>query len=388
MIRYLLGKINQQTTENSSARRTKSGILAGILGLLSNGLLFASKIAIGLLSGSVSIMADAINSLSDTASSILTLVGFRIAAKPADREHPYGHERFEYISGLFVSMIVIYVGLQFLDTSFQKILQPENIALSPIVFVILVLSIGIKIWQGAMYKTIGHSIQSKTLGATAQDSLNDVYTTVAVLASALVEWGTGWRIDGYVGFALALYILYSGIQMIKGFVDDLLGSRPTAEEIEAMKQQLSGNHSILGYHDLLIHSYGPSKRFASVHIEVDESWDLNDAHEIIDEIEKEFKKTLGVDLVCHLDPVALHDRNYTRLSLILKEILAKLDENIRMHDFRIETEDNQKILQFDLAIPAKPNYSDKELTQLIQSNLKQQIGEYQLDITFDHNYLL
>ncbi|MGM0124237.1 hypothetical protein IGI37_001611 [Enterococcus sp. AZ194] len=388
MVHYLLQKFTQQSTLSSSKKRTKAGILAGILGLISNGLLFTSKITIGLVSGSVSIMADAINSLSDTASSILTLVGFHISAKPADREHPYGHERFEYISGLFVSIIVIYVGFQFLDTSFQKILHPESITLSPIVFIVLVLSIVIKIWQGSMYKTIGQSIQSNTLKATAQDSLNDVYTTIAVLASALIEWVTGWRIDGYVGFLIALYILYSGFLMVKGFVDDLLGSRPTIEEIEAMKQHLSSNHSILGYHDLLIHSYGPNKRFASVHIEVDESWDLNEAHAIIDTIEKEFKTTLGVDLVCHLDPVALHDRNYTRLSLILKEILGKLDDGIRMHDFRIETQEGKKILQFDLAIPTKPTYSDEELTQLIQSNLSQQAGEYTLDITFDHNYLL
>lgn len=388
MIQYLLQKIQKNSPTNSTAGRTKAGVLAGILGLLSNSILFGSKLTIGFLSGSVSIMADAINSLSDTASSVLTLVGFHISAKPADREHPYGHERFEYISGLFVSIIVTYVGFQFLDSSFQKILHPQNLSLSPIIFIVLILSIAIKIWQGAMYRTIGKSIHSNTLNATAQDSLNDVYTTMAVLISAGVEWGTGWRIDGYVGFIIAVYILYSGIQMIKGFVDDLLGSRPTAEEIEKMKQRLSSNTSILGYHDLLIHSYGPSKRFASVHIEVDESWDLNYAHTIIDTIEKEFKETLGVDLVCHLDPVALHDRNYTRLSLILKEILAKIDGNLRMHDFRIEHATEPKILQFDLAVPAKPRYSDEELKQLIQSNLQQQVGKYTLDITFDHNYLL
>ncbi len=235
-------------------------------------------------------MADAINSLSDTASSILTLVGFKIAAKPADPEHPYGHERFEYISGLFVSIIITYVGFQFLETSIGKIIHPESLTLSPIIFIVLLFSIILKFVQGRMYVTIAQSIDSETLRATAKDSYNDVYTTLAVLLSAGIEWLMGWRIDGYVGFALAGYILLSGIMMLRDFVYELLGSRPTKEEILAMEKLLLSYENILGFHDLLVHNYGPSKKFASVHIEVDDSLDLNQAHKIMDIIKKTLKR--------------------------------------------------------------------------------------------------
>lgn len=368
------------------AERTKKGILAGILGLLSNLLLFISKLTIGLFSGSVSIMADAINSLSDTASSILTLAGFKIAAKPADPEHPYGHERFEYISGLFVSIIITYVGFQFLQTSIRKILHPESLTLSPIIFIVLLFSIILKFVQGRMYVTIAQSIDSETLRATAKDSYNDVYTTLAVLLSAGIEWLMGWRIDGYVGFALAGYILWSGIMMLRAFVYELLGSRPTKEELLAMEKLLLSYENILGFHDLLVHNYGPSKEFASVHIEVDDSLNLNQAHQIMDTIERDFKKTLDVELVCHLDPVPINNENYREILKVLKKILKETGEGLKLHDFRMIR--NAKEMQFDVVVPEKFNFSDEELKRIIRVQIEQRIGTYDLDITFDHNYLL
>ncbi|MBO0482347.1 cation diffusion facilitator family transporter [Candidatus Enterococcus courvalinii] len=377
----------KQTTEKATSKeRTKQGILAGVLGLISNLILFVSKFMIGILSGSVSIMADAINSLSDTASSVLTLIGFKIAAKPADKEHPYGHERFEYISGLFVSIIISYVGFTFLESSFQKIIHPENIILTPVVFLVLIFSIGLKFIQGKMYSRIAAKIDSNALRATSTDSYNDVFTTLAVLISAGVEWLTGWRIDGYIGFALALYILYSGGMMVRDFVYELMGSRPTTEEIEEMEDSLNHYDQILGYHDLLVHNYGPSKRFASVHIEVDDSLDLNQAHRIVDRIEKDFKERLAVDLVCHLDPVPVSNERYLAVLQTLREIVTTTAEGLKIHDFRVIKEG--KILQFDVVVPQQCHFSDEKLEEIIREQVKQKIGKYQVEITFDHNYLL
>ncbi len=381
MINFFLRKIKPD-----AAQRTKVGELAGVFGLVSNIILFIGKFLIGFTAGSVSIMADAMNSLSDTIASILTLVGFRIAAKPADSEHPYGHERFEYISGLAISLIITLVGFQFLQSSFQKILHPENVRLSIYLFAVLIASIAIKIWQGRMYLTLAKKIDSQTLTAASKDSLNDVYTTLAVLLSALFEWVTHLRIDGYVGFLLALYILYSGIMMVKDFVGELLGSRPTDQEIQAMENKLDTYEAILGYHDLLVHDYGPQKRFASVHIEVDASLSLIKAHKIIDRIEKDFHETLDVDLVCHLDPVEISDVEYVVIKRQVQTIIFQLDERLRIHDFRIKK--NRKILQFDLVVPEHFPLKDQEMKQKLEQVVQAEIGAYHLDVTFDHNYLL
>lgn len=382
MLKFFMKRFLSQGPEG---KRTSIGQLAGVLGFLSNGVLFCGKFAIGVMASSVSIMADAINSLTDTISSLLTLVGFKIAAKPADKEHPYGHERFEYISGFLISLIMTFVGWQFLQASFEKILQPEKVKLNWIVFVVLLLSIAIKVWQSRMYHTLAKSIQSKTLQATSQDSLNDVLTTVAVLISAIVEWFTGWRVDGYVGFLIALYIIYSGIKMVMEFIAELLGQRPTEEELDNMNQLLGEFPEILGYHDLLVHNYGPQKRFASVHIEVDDRWTLNQAHEVINQIEKAFREQLDVNLVCHIDPVAVQDAAFQEKRSGVEAIVANVDERLRMHDFRILSDQG---LSFDLVVPKSVQLSDQELADTIRLKIHQRYGHQTIEITFDHNYLL
>lgn len=382
MLKMLIEKFIPKNGEN---RRTRIGQLAGILGFVSNVILFFGKFMIGLTAGSVSIMADAINSLTDTISSILTLVGFKIAAKPADKEHPYGHERFEYISGFLIALIMTFVGWQFLESSFEKILHPERVNLSWLVFVILLLSIVIKIWQSRMYNRLSDSIQSKTLKATSQDSLNDVLTTLAVLLSALVELITGWRVDGYVGFVIAAYIIYSGIKMVREFIAELLGQRPTEEELAQMNALLGEFSEILGYHDLLVHNYGPKKHFASVHIEVDDRWSLNEAHDVINQIEKEFWERLEVDLVCHLDPVAVQNQAYQEKKEVVQEIIANVDTELRMHDFRILSPNR---LSFDLVVPKSVCLTDQELQDTILLKIQRRYGEQTVEITFDHNYLL
>lgn len=379
MLRFFLKRMKGNATD-----RTMIGKLAGYLGLLSNALLFVAKFLIGLSAQSVSIMADAINSLSDTASSFLTLIGFRIAAKPADREHPYGHERFEYISGFVVSLLITFVGFQFLKNAFEKIIAPEPIRLSPWLFIVLILSIGLKLWQGLMYRQLAKKIDSATLQASGQDSFNDVLTTVAVLLSALIEWGTGWRVDGYIGLLIALYILFSGIMMIRTFINELLGARPTEAEIREMEDRLDRYPTILGYHDLLVHNYGPKNRFASVHIEVNESWSLSQAHEVIDAIEHDFQRNLQVELVCHLDPVPIQNKQYRQLREKVRQIVETIDPELRMHDFRI----HEKQFAFDLVIPKQRNYKDRELQDKIYQKITHEIGTYEVAITFDHTYLL
>ena len=382
MVQCLLNRIIKRYVKKR--QRTKIGELAGILGLISNLLLFIGKFLIGFTAGSVSIMADAMNSLSDFIASILTLIGFRLGAKPADSDHPFGHERFEYISGLVISLIITFVGFQFLTSSVSKMIQPEPVRISKYLFIVLVLSVLTKIWQGRMYLKLAKNIDSETLKASSKDSFNDVYTTLAVLFSALFEWYTGVLIDGYVGFLLALYIIYSGFSMVQDFVRELLGSRPNQEEIQEMEARLSSYSNILSYHDLLVHNYGPRKRFASVHIEVDSSWTLMQAHQLIDMIEKDFQEQLGVDLVCHLDPVAIQDIHYLTIANTMNSIIFHIDQGLRIHDFRVI----DKTLQFDLVIPEAFSLSEKELRRSIQRAVLDNLGEYKLDITFDHNYLL
>ncbi|MGG5343128.1 cation diffusion facilitator family transporter [Enterococcus sp. AZ192] len=387
MINFLIERFEKKQQKKSDIR-TAFGIFAGIMGLLSNLLLFVSKLLIGLVSGSVSIMADAMNNLSDTVSSVLTLVGFYISGKPADKEHPYGHERFEYISGMLVSLLITFVGFQFFMTSIDRIRDPQSIKVTPVILAVLLLSILIKVWQGVFYQRVAKKIDSNALVATAKDSLNDVFTTIAVLVSASVEGITGLKIDGFVGLLIACYIIFSGLQLIREFINELMGLRPNQEAIDQMKEYLSSVTDIVGYHDLLIHQYGPNKTFASVHIEIDDRWDLPQAHEKIDEIEQKFKKQLGVELVCHIDPVNLHDQRQQFVHLEIKKIIKSINSDLRAHDIRLIDHGDRPRILFDLVVPSDFKATDQELQIRIQEQVYRNIGDYPVEVTFDHIYLL
>ena len=375
--------INQMTNANNKEeRRQRVGILSGRVGLVSNLFLFVIKLIAGLMSGSISIVTDAMNNLGDSASSVITLFGFRAASKPADKEHPFGHERSEYISGLIISIIIIYVGLQFLSSSFNQIMHPTPLNTSALVFVLLIVSIVIKVLQGQFYRKMAKEIQSNTLQNSAQDSINDVYITTMVLVSSLVETWTGWQIDGYAGGLLSLFIIYSGIQAIRDSIDDLLGKRPSKVEIRQMKDLLDQYDNIVGYHDLLVHSYGPNQTFATIHIEIDDSWNLTRAHHLIDCIEEDFKHKLGVELVCHLDPIAIQNEHDTAIYLQVKAILK--DFNLKFHDFKVE---HQTIL-FDIVLPDNPQLTDDALFMQIEQKIHEQIGNYEVKIIFDRLDLL
>lgn len=386
LINYFEKKQQEKKTTNL---HIALGVFAGKIGFFLNILLFIIKLIIGLISGSVSIMADAMNNLSDTVSSILTLVGFYISGKPADQNHPYGHERFEYISGMLVSISIIVVGFRFLTSSIERIKTPQAVHINSTIIFILLFSILIKVWQGVFYKKIAEKIHSETLIASSKDSIYDVYITISVLISASIQWLTRLEIDGYVSFLIACYIIVNGILLIRGFINELIGMRPNQKEIDKMKKYLASVPSIVGYHDLLIHQYGPRKTFASVHIEIDDRLNLNEAHEIVDQIEQQFKDELAVDLVCHIDPVNLHDTQQQFVRKEIRRIVQEIHQELKIHDIRLDIHEKPAKILFDLVLPATVYpVTEEELTKKIQQKVNVRIGDYSVIITFDHTYLL
>ena len=276
---------NYEDRENGAVR-SKVGTLSGIVGILCNALLCAGKLIIGTLSGSVSITADAMNNLSDAASSVVTLVGFKLAERPADEDHPYGHARYEYLSGLAVAALVLVIGFELAKTSFGKILHPESVTFSIPLVIVLVGSVLMKLWMSLFNTHLGKHIDSSALLATATDSRNDVISTLAVLAAALVEKFTGLRVDGYMGMAVALFILYSAVGLAKETISPLLGESASPELCKVIAQMMEAEPRVLGFHDLMVHDYGPGQRFGSLHVEMDQNEDPLSCHELIDDLER------------------------------------------------------------------------------------------------------
>lgn len=389
-MKWLLAWIRRHNAGRSpAAKRASYGLLAGVVGAVSNLFLFTIKLAIGLFAGSISIITDAINNLSDMLSSAVTVIGFKVAAKKPDRSHPFGHERSETIAGFFIAIVMAFVGLQFIQSSFEKIMQPAPLRFSPWVLLILGLSVLLKLGQVLFYQRLGHEIHSQTLAITAKDSLNDIYTTIAVLISIWVQKLSGWQLDGYVGLGVALYILISAIHLMRGFIDDLLGEQPPADLIAKMTQKLDRYDTILGYHDLLVHRYGPNSIFASVHIELDSEWSLNQAHQVIDRIEHDFWHQLGIHLVCHLDPIDIGSQQTAQLYEVVQDVIAHYQLGLKTHDFHIEKLVNDDyLIQFDVVVPEHVKISDDELLVAINHDLRKQLGHVTAEITFDHNYMI
>lgn len=288
---------------NDPEVRTSYGLMAGIVGIVCNIVLFAAKGAIGLVSGSVSIVADAINNLSDASSNIVTLAGFKLASKPADKGHPYGHGRFEYLAGLVVAVLVTSVGVELVRSGIERILEPRDVSFGlPLVAVMLV-SIAIKAWLMAFNRTLGRRIESETLEATAVDSRNDVITTSAVLACSIVSWATGVRLDGWVGLAVGTFVLVSGLLLVRDTVNPLLGQAPSDEVVERVHQIILTKPGVLGMHDLMIHDYGPGRKLASAHVEMPAEADPLKTHATLDGIEKQVEAEMGIVLTLHYDPI-------------------------------------------------------------------------------------
>lgn len=370
--------------------RTTEGIRTGLIGLLLNLFLTVVKLIAGFTAGSVSILADAMNSLGDSASSLLTIGGFYVANKPADREHPYGHQRAEYISGLFIAIIILIVGFQFLLQSVRRILNPESVESSRMVFILLVLSIAIKIILGIYYQNRSKRMttRSNTVDALMKDSFNDALMTSVIISSYIIEIKFGWYIDGFVGAAVALFILYSGFKSILDSSNDLLGVRPDQTLIANMQEVLDSIDGPIGYHDLIIHKYGPNKVFATVDIEIDSKWTLLQAHKVIDTIENEFERQFYIKLVCHLDPIVLDDDEQNKIYSLIKKVLKSYDSEYHFHDFRLKKRDDEKQIHFDVVVPDTVTETNLELHYKISSDIYKEFNEYPVVIQFDRDYIL
>lgn len=376
--------------EFQQKQRTKNGIVIGLVGLFVNLVLVVIKLVAGFIAGSVSILADAMNSLGDSASAILTIGGFYIANKPPDREHPYGHQRAEYISGLLTAIIILIVGFQFLTTSIQKIIHPTRVENSSLVLVLLIVSIGIKISLGIYYDQKNKRIEgaSKAVEALVKDSFFDVLINLVIILSYLMEIQTGWLIDGYVGAIVALIIIHGGVTTIIDTSNDLLGTRPDTELVDKMQEVLDSYSDLVGYHDLILHKYGPNKTFATVDLEIDARWDIVEAHELIDTIEKEFYKKFGIQLVGHIDPVELDDDELNEIHAIIKKLLKSYAYDFHFHDLRIEKEEEKDFIAFDVTVPNEVEESDEDLFIRITDDLAGKIQGFPFRIQFDRDYFL
>ena len=364
--------------------RAAVGRLSGRVGIGGNLLLFAGKLSVGLLSGSMSITADAMNNLSDAASSIVTLLGFRLAERPADEDHPYGHARYEYLSGLAVAALILLIGFELAKDSVGKILNPTAVEFSLVTALVLVGSILVKLWMAMFNTQLGRHIDSQTLLASAADSRNDVISTTAVLVAGIVERFSGLQIDGFMGLAVALFILYSGAMLGKETISPLLGENATPELRKLIVDTVQSDERVLGYHDLMVHDYGPGQRFASLHVEMDQREDPMLCHDIIDNLERVCYEKHKVHLVIHYDPVVMDNEELSQMRQQVAQLLAEQDSRLTLHDFRMVRSKGHTNLIFDVALPFDMRGKEKQLKKGLEKALEQKNqGKFYTVITFD-----
>ncbi len=365
----LLLKIFIKNTNDLSAMRSSVGTLSGAVGIICNIFLFGLKLLIGTVSGSVSITADAMNNLSDATSSIVTLVGFQLARRPADEDHPYGHARYEYLSGLAVAAMIVVIGFELAKSSVEKIFHPSSVELSVYACIALVGSVAVKLWLCLFNRKLGKDINSSALLATSADSRNDAVATCAVLIAGIVELAFGVPVDGYMGLAVALFIFYSGIMLAKDTISPLLGENASPELKEHIISVMSIYPEVLGYHDLMVHDYGPGQRFASIHVEMDHKADPLYCHELIDNLERICLERHNINLVIHYDPIVTGDTELERLKDIVIVLLKEQDSRISIHDFRLVRGEKNTNLIFDIALPAELMSVKKKIKEKLDSDL-------------------
>lgn len=390
--KFLVYKFIKNSEDISNEKvRGKYIFLGGIVGILSNLLLFLIKLSVGLITSSIAIMADAFNNLSDAGSSIITIVGFKLSDKPADAEHPFGHGRMEYISALIVSFMVMLVGFEFVKSSVERIFNPIKIEFETIPFVLLLISILIKLWLSHFNKFIGNKIDSSALKAASTDALGDVFTSSSVAISFLVSKFTSFPIDGYLGTLVALFILYSGFSLTKETLNPLLGEAPDPELVQKIKDMVLSYDKITGVHDLIIHNYGPCRCMASIHAEVPSNISIMEIHEIVDKAEREISEKLKIYLVIHMDPIAIDDKEVKKDYDMVCDII-KQDERIKsIHDFRVVGKGDVKNLLFDIVIDSEKMFKTmtkrETLVATINKAVKENHPKYNCIITVDNDYL-
>ena len=373
---------DHKNTEDPAVR-DKCGRVAGAVGIVTNFLLFLMKIIVGTVFHSVSVTADAVNNLTDSGSSVVTLIGFKMASKPADEKHPFGHARIEYLSGVIVSFIVIFLGLQLGMSSIEKILTPEENALTPVALVVLVISILAKLWQCLFYRKVGRMIKSESVEARSKDSRNDVIATSVVLLGAVITMLIGVNLDGYMGAAVALFIVFSGVQLTISTADPLLGQAPEGELVQTITEKMLSYPGIIGMHDLAVHNYGVGRCFASAHCEVDAKNDILVSHDLIDNIERDFSRDLGIHMVIHLDPVIVGDARTDALHCKVQSLVTALYPTVTIHDFRVIWGVTHSNIVFDAAVPFAVKDSDAVITKKLEAEIQKLDPDYRTVVTID-----
>lgn len=369
--------------------RSSYGYLASIVGIISNIILFIIKFSVGFISGSIAITADAFNNLSDVLSSVVTIVGFKLSKAPPDKEHPFGHGRMEYISAFIVSFLVIIVGLEFFKSSIERILNPAPVKFDLLPFILIILTVFVKLWLGYFNTKIGKKINSGAIKASGLDAFGDVFTSSCVALSFLAAKYTQFPIDGYVGGFVSLFIIYAGITLLKETISSLLGEAPDPEFVEELEKAILSYKYINGVHDIIIHNYGVGRAMASLHVEFPADVDILEMHDIIDLAEREISQNFNLYLTVHMDPIYVPKGEYA----IIKDKISKMVEYNpllkSMHDFRICNEDNKTIIRCDIVIDSEKSkkiMSDKEIVDSIVNNVKNDYPQYECLITLDRDF--
>lgn len=370
-----------------SAMRRKLGIKASITGIITNIVLFCIKFSVGALSGSVAVTADSFNNLSDMGSSFVTLMGFKLSGKPADDNHPFGYGRFEYISALVVSIIILVLGVELIKTSVGKIFSPEKIMVDYVMIAVLILTIPAKLFLNHVYTSIGKRINSTTMTAASRDSINDVIVTSVTVLCAFTAKFSGIEIDGYAGLFVAVYVIFSGIGILRDTMGPLLGQKPDKSISEEIEKRIKSYSDIIDIHDMIVHNYGPDKYIASVHAEVPADEDIIKIHDIIDLAEREILNDMGIITTIHLDPVETDDEKTADLRKLVTGIIKDIDCGLSMHDFRVVCGETHTNLIFDILIPVKCNLSEAELRAEIDDRIHREYPNYYTVIIFDKTFI-
>ena len=369
------------------AVRERYGVLSGGVGIFLNLLLSLGKFFAGVVTGSIAVTADAFNNLSDAGSSVVTLVGFKLAGQKADDGHPFGHGRIEYLAGLLVSLLILMVGVELGKTSIEKIIQPEEVTFSILSVCVLICSILIKLWMSLFNRKLGKRIHSAAMQATATDSLSDVVATSAVLAGTLIGHFAHVSIDGWIGVVVAVFILRAGWGAAKDTLNPLLGTAPDPELVKAIQQLVLSHEQVVGMHDLVIHDYGPGRRMCSFHAEVPEGDDIMEAHDAIDHIEREIQEKFGIETTAHMDPIATGDSEVARLRDQMRDLVREIDPDMSIHDFRLTRGPRHSNLIFDVVVPHRCRLSDEEIRRRITEAAEQVVPGCYVVLQLDRSYV-
>lgn len=367
--------------------RNAYGKVAGVFGIFTNLILGVIKFVIGIISNSVSIMADAINNIADTASSILTIVGFKLASKKPDKKHPYGYARYEYISGFVIALLMLLMGLTFAKESIVKIFNPEELTINAVTYIILTIAIIGKCIQMFVYIDFAKAINSNTLKTNAIDTRNDIISTTTILISMIIMGIFNINIDGYLGLLVSGLIIYSSIGLIKEVLEPIIGIIPTEERIEEITKKILSYDCVRGIHDLVIHNYGVHNDFITVHVEISSDMDIMKAHDLMDNIEKDFKTELGTDLTIHMDPVDINNPKANKLYDLVKNALLTFDLELQMHDFRIVEGVTHTNILFDVIVPFEENYTKEQIIEHLNKNIISENETYYFVIDIDRPYI-